>query len=125
MLSPESCLLIRIELEPGKVWAMSLWSIVGRGMRDTIINKEVVVDICGVTIETKESRRRRGFVILVVKYKCTFSVSHFSGHVLLLFLVVVYNRYRTNDHEYQCKSTDNAALDRTAKVCQWESSSSS
>ena len=56
MLSLESCLLLLIDLEPGKVWAMSLWSIVGRGMRETITNKEVeVMDICGATIEKKKN----------------------------------------------------------------------
>ena len=50
--------------------------MVGRGMRATITNKEVevVVDICGfwgATMDTRESRRRRevvGLVILVDKY---------------------------------------------------------
>ena len=76
VLIPDSCLLLLVEEEPGKVWAMSLCGIVGRGMRATITNKEVeVVDISGfwgVTMEMSESRRRRrrevvGLDILALK----------------------------------------------------------
>ena len=74
VLTPDSCLFLLAEEEPGKVWAMSLCGIVARGMRATITNKEVeVMDIrgfWGVTVETRESRRREiiGFVILVGEY---------------------------------------------------------
>ena len=74
MLTPDSCLFLLAEEEPGKVWAMLLCGIVARGMRATITNKEVeVVDIrgfWGVAMETRENRRRiwRDFGILIVIY---------------------------------------------------------